>query len=99
MSQSSTPIYSVASLQRYRNGLVSRHGYVHDQGVGLSWPSTPLQFSTEGWRANARELLQRTPGAVVLLVAADQSIHRKMLGVCPSQTLRDAKRPDIASVA
>jgi hypothetical protein len=36
---------------------------------GFHGPSTPLQFSTEGWRANARELLQRAPGAVVLLVA------------------------------
>ncbi len=36
---------------------------------GFRGPSTPLQFSTEGWRANARELLQHAPGAVVLLVA------------------------------
>jgi hypothetical protein len=36
---------------------------------GFRGPSTPLQFSTTGWRANARELLQRAPGAVVLLVA------------------------------
>jgi len=36
---------------------------------GFHGPSTPLQFNTDGWRANARELLQRAPGAVVLLVA------------------------------
>jgi hypothetical protein len=53
---------------------------------GFDGPSTPLQFSTEGWRANARELLQRAPGAVVLLVATkgpqvDEQNKGRLLGV------------------
>ena len=36
---------------------------------GFLGPSPPLQFSTEGWRQNAREMLARAPDAVVVLVA------------------------------
>jgi hypothetical protein len=66
--------------------LGSRHDHVHDQSVELSRPAPPLQFSTEGWRANAREMLQRAPGAVVLLVATkgpqvDEQDKGRLLGI------------------
>jgi hypothetical protein len=53
---------------------------------GFHGPSTPLQFSKEGWRTNARELLQRAPGAVVLLVATkgpqvDDEDKGRLLGI------------------
>ena len=53
---------------------------------GFHGPSTPLQFSTEGWRANAREMLERAPSAVVLLVATkgpqvDDRDKGRLLGI------------------
>ena len=53
---------------------------------GFHGPSTPLQFSTEGRRTKAIEMLARAPGAMVVLVATkgtqvDEADKGRVLGI------------------